>query len=145
MKKKMLILACTGILGSFLFSACNNQEKKMENASENVVEAQQDLSDAEREYAEEWEKFKAEYDARIQLNENDIATYREMEKNDPVYKSKYRSKIDELENRNIAMRERMRAYEAERRKDNWREFKEEFKHDMDELGAALKDFGKDNK
>lgn len=145
MKKKFLILAVTGLMTGSLYTACNSPEKKVENASENVVEAQQDLDQAEREYAEEWGKFKSEYQLQIQTNENDIAGYRELEKMDPAYRTKYSVRIDELEAKNTELKDRINKYESEKRRDNWEEFKAEFKRDMDELGAALKDFGKDNK
>lgn len=145
MKKNFLILAVAGMLTGSVFTACNNQERKVENAAENVLEAEKDLNEAQAKFNEEWEQFKLEYQNQIQLNESDIATYREMEKADPLYKKKYRERIDELESRNLTLRERMNQYEKERRQEKWEEFKEEFKHDMNELGTAFKDFAKDNK
>jgi hypothetical protein len=41
------------------------------------------------------------------------------------------------------MKDKMNGYKAEG-KDKWENFKTEFNHDMDELGNALSDLGKNN-
>ncbi|MCD6065835.1 MAG: hypothetical protein K0S33_661 [Bacteroidetes bacterium] len=145
MKKKFLILAVTGLMAGTVFTACNNSAEKVENAAENVADAREDLNEAETKFAEEWEKFRLENEQQIQYNENEIANYRAMEKADQSWSNKYRTRIDELETRNTALRTKMNQYEKEKRQDNWESFKAEFKHDMDELGAGLKSFGQDNK
>jgi phosphoenolpyruvate-protein kinase (PTS system EI component) len=145
MKNRFLILAMAGLLSGTLYTACNNSEKRVEEAAEDVADAQKKLDDAEAKFAEEWENFKMENEKRIQENETEISNYREMEKADPTWSNKYRVRIDELETRNNALRDKIRNYEAEKRRDKWESFKEEFKHDMDELGTALKDFARDNK
>jgi phosphoenolpyruvate-protein kinase (PTS system EI component) len=145
MKKQFLILAMAGLLTGAINTACNNSEKRVEEAAEDVSDAQKKLDDAETKFAEEWDKFKTENEKQIQENENEIASYREMERKDQTWSNKYKVRIDELETRNNALREKMRTYEADKRRDKWESFKEEFKHDMDELGTALKDFARDNK
>ena|ERR1700741_791803 len=145
MKTKMLAFALVGLMTGSLFTACNSPEKKVENAAEEVMEAQKDLDKAEVAFLKEWEEFKAEYETRIQDNENEIMRYREMEKENKDYKTKYKARIDELEVKNSVLRARINNYDAEKRQDNWESFKTEFKHDMDELGTALKDFARDNK
>jgi phosphoenolpyruvate-protein kinase (PTS system EI component) len=145
MKKRFLILAMAGLLSGTLYTACNNSEKRVEEAAEDVSDAQKKLDNAEAKFAEEWENFKVENEKRIQENETEISNYREMEKADPTWSNKYRVRIDELETRNNALHDKIRNYEAEKRQDKWESFKEEFKHDMDELGTSLKDFARDNK
>lgn len=145
MKKKIFILALAGALSGSVFTACNSPEKRVENAAENVADAREDLAKAEQEFAEEWEKFRMESEMQIQNNDNEIAEYRDMETKDKTWGNKNRERIDELEAKNKALKDKINNYDAEKRRDNWESFKAEFKHDMDELGAALKDFGRDNK
>ena len=52
--------------------------------------------------------------------------------------------IDELEQRNINFRIKIKEYK-ENGKDEWKAFKVEFKHDMDELGIAIKGLTVKNK
>jgi len=144
MKQKFIILAFTGLLASGLITSCNSSENKMETAAENVDEAQKNLDEAERRYAEEWEKFKLESEERIRNNENEIVIYREREKTDKEFSRKYREAIDKLEAQNEEMKIKMREG-RENAKNRWEEFKREWNHDMDELGTAIKDLGRDNK
>lgn len=145
MKQKFITLALTGILVGSMITSCNNSsEKKVENAAEEVDEAQKKLDEAEQHYAEEWEKFRVESEKRIADNENDLTTYREREKTDKEFSRKYRETIDKLEVKNSEMKEKMHTAKVNA-KDNWDEFKREFNHDMDELGTAIRDLGRDNK
>ena len=57
--------------------------------------------------------------------------------NDDV-KAIYEKQIDLLEERNNAMKLKLDAYQINE-KDDWRKFKTEFNHDMDELGKAFSD------
>lgn len=145
MKQKFIILALSGLMAGAVLSSCSgSSENKVENAAENVNQAQKDLEDAERKYAEEWDKFQAESDQRIIANETEIANYREREKADKQFSKKYKESVDQLEAKNAEMKAKMQNGK-EKSKDNWEEFKREWNHDMDELGAAIKDIGKDNK
>ena len=52
-------------------------------------------------------------------------------------------RIEELREQNDKLEARIKEYKSNSR-ENWLEFKREFKNDMDELGKAFKDLGKDN-
>ncbi|MES2514309.1 MAG: hypothetical protein V4580_09190, partial [Bacteroidota bacterium] len=139
MKNKVMILAATGLIAGCLFTNCkDSSEQKVENASENVTDAQKDLDKAEQEFAEEWEKFRLESEERIRNNDNEITRYREMEKTDKTFRKNYEEKVNQLEAKNAELKAKM-AEDKNSRRENWAEFKREFNHDMDELGAALKD------
>ena len=58
-------------------------------------------------------------------------------------REEYNRKVNDLQERNNRMKMRMEEYKADGR-DNWENFKKEFRHDMDELGNAFRDIGKDN-
>ena len=62
-----------------LFFACNSPEKQVEQASANVEEAKQDLSEAEWKQQKanaDWEAYKDEQEMKIQENERMISEYR---------------------------------------------------------------------
>jgi hypothetical protein len=56
----------------------------------------------------------------------------------------YDKKIDALEQKNKELKVKLSEYK-DSGKNAWEQFKSEFSHDMDALGAALKDFTVDNK
>ncbi len=56
----------------------------------------------------------------------------------------YDKSIADLEARNEAMKVKVGVYKEEGN-EKWQSFKDEFNHDMNELGDALKDLTKDNK
>jgi hypothetical protein len=46
--------------------------KKVEDAKENVIEANQDLKEAEAQYEKEWQQFKSEAELKIDANQKSI-------------------------------------------------------------------------
>jgi hypothetical protein len=139
MKKSILIFAaCTFISGAMLTS-CNTSAEKVENAQDKVIEANQDLDQANREYLADIENYRIETANRIAANDESIAEFKtRMEHQKKAVKADYRKKIAELEEKNKEMKQRMDNYKEEG-KEKWQIFKTEFSHDMDELGKAFKD------
>lgn len=137
------MLALSGLIAGGMLSGCSSREEKVENAAENVNRAQKDLEEAERRYAEEWEKFRTESEQQVSSNESTILLYREREKTDKTFKQKYKETLDRLEAKNAELKVKMNEAKDKTR-DNWEEFKREWNHDMDELGTALRDLGRDN-
>lgn len=142
MKTKLAALAVTGFIVGLFSIGCGSS---VENKKEEVKEAQEQLQNAETEYVKERDSFKTEATQKIESNKREIAVLKERMKERPKkIKEKYRTEIDELERKNDNLEQRIANVEAENRREQWEEFKREFNHDMDELGTALKDFGKDN-
>jgi hypothetical protein len=139
MKKSMLILAaCTCVAGAIMTS-CNSSATKVDAARENVVQANQDLDQANKEYLADVENYKKETAARIASNDQTISDLKAgMAHEKRAVKAAYKKKVEELEQKNAEMKLKMEAYKAEG-KDKWQTFKTEFSHDMDELGKAFKD------
>ena len=131
------MLAIIAISSAVIF-ACNSSEKKVENAKEELKEARQELNDERIDSIAEYETFKAESELRIQQNEKVISAYRErVRKEKRIIKKEDQMYIDLLEQKNINMRIKIEEFRT-KGKDEWKSFKQEFKRDMDELGAALK-------
>ncbi|MDQ3046230.1 MAG: hypothetical protein M3R27_01685 [Bacteroidota bacterium] len=148
MKKNVTFLTIAAFAAGTLFIACDNNkqnERQLENAAENVQEAQQDLNEAKDEYAEEWNEFRTGSDTRFQENDREITTMKERLNTDKKFKEKNEKTVIELETKNNEYRKRRDDFEREnattKDRTKWENFKAEFNHDMDELGAAIKGLG----
>lgn len=140
---KKLILTITTIA---LLASCNSSEKKVEDATENVIEANENLDDANisldeanLKYQNELDKYKKQSYTKIDENNQSIIDFKSriaLEKKEA--KADYQAKIDDLEKKNSDMKLKLDNYKMDN-KEKWENFKEEFNHDMDELGAAFKD------
>jgi predicted nucleic acid-binding Zn-ribbon protein len=117
---------------------CTSSEKKVENAKEDLKEAKAELNQEQKDSVADYLTFKKGIEDRISENEKGIEAFNVRLKNS---KNKNwaadQKRVDELEQRNINMRKKLEDYEANG-KDNWKAFKTEFNHDMDDLGQALK-------
>ncbi len=129
-------------LGSL--SSCNSPEKKVENAQENVNDAQLNLEKAEADYVADMEKFKRETDDRIVTNQKSIDDFNaKISTEKKEAREEYRKRINELEQKNKDMKKRMDEYKPEGN-EKWQSFKREFNSDMEQLGNALKGLGKND-
>ena len=141
MKTSIITLA---VITSTLLLSCETKAGKVENAENNVIEANQDLSKANEAYLIEVEAYKKETSEKITANEKSIADFKlRIEQEKKEAKSDYKKKIAALEEKNNDMKKTMDDYKAEG-KDKWESFKAEFNHDMEELGKAFSDLGKNN-
>jgi DNA repair ATPase RecN len=144
MKKTILYIALSTISISLFLSSCESKAKKVEEATVNVEEAKNDLKDAKAELNAEYPTFKSDAEIRIAENETRIAELRAILNKpgklplDPLRKKE----IDDLEERNAQLKNRLYGYENERT--DWINFKNEFNRDMDEMGEAFKNLGKKN-
>ncbi len=140
MKKSNLIIVACALLISTAFISCNNsQEHKLKEAKEDVVEAENNLTETNEEYLEDMEKYKIETGEKITQNKKIIADFNARIATDKAEaKAEYQEKIKNLDKKNTDMQKRMDDYKSEG-KAHWDNFKSEFAHDMEELGKALKD------
>lgn len=161
MKKELFTLLVGAILATgTIFVGCQSSAEKEKDAAEKVVNAKEELNDAQREAneaqkevnleaqkevnAEEWKAFKEQSDARIKANEEQIKQLKMNTKTSKkVIDVMYTKRIDTLEQRNVYLNERIKAYD--KGQTGWEKFKVEFNGDMDELGKSLKDFTVTNK
>jgi hypothetical protein len=132
----------TGFCLAILLVACQQPEKKVENAKEKVADAKQDLKEARREVRAEWQenwlKFRRDNDKEIADNERRIIDLRkEVSGIDTRYRAKYNVRIDELEKRNNELRDRVNNYKDEG-DESWEKFKKGMEHDLDGLKSSLK-------
>ena len=144
MKKSILALAaCTLITGAVIVS-CSPSENKVENAKEDVIDAQKDLNEANEQYTAEVEAYKQEMMKEIEANDKAIADMEaKIEKDKKGTDSKYKEHVAYLKQKNEELKKELKEFKADG-KDGWETFKKEFSHDMKELGQAFKDIGVNN-
>ena len=141
MKNLILSLcASTFMTGTILIGGCSTPAEKVENAQNDVTEANLDLEKAQKAYEDDIANYRAETDNKILANNKSIAEFNtriELEKKEA--QADYRKKIIELEQKNSDMKKKLDDYKMTG-KENWETFKTEFSHDMDELGKAFSGF-----
>jgi hypothetical protein len=95
--------------------------------------------------AEEWQQFKEDTNAKIEENNAKIAELKlKIKKTGKDIDKTYQKNIDAMEQKNKELKVKMESYKNDVNSD-WKSFKREFNHDIDELGQSLKDFTVDNK
>lgn len=137
MKKTIFVHAVSLFIAGTMITSCQQSGNKVEDARENVVEANQELKQA---ISDSVQQFKRESEAKISAYDRNIAELKvkiALEKKED--KALYEKNLAELEQRNKEMKRKLAEYKAEG-KDDWNSFRYEFKRDMDELGQSLKDF-----
>jgi chromosome segregation ATPase len=147
MKKTKSTLALLALMTGTIFSSCESKQEKVEDAKENVAEAKQELREAQmdknNENYQEYVQFKADADEKIKQNDAGIEELRNKKHTTSGNDATYQQKIDNLKERNEALRNKIDNYK-DGDKDKWESFKREFNHDMDELGHAFADLGRNN-
>lgn len=148
MKKSILTLAAAVLIAGAIVTSCNTPAQKVENAKDNVTEAQEVLDKANQEYLQEYladiESYRKEAAEKIAANDRSIAEFNaRIENEKKEAQANYRKRIADLEQKNSDMKKKMDDYKAEG-KEKWDKFKEEFSRDMEEVGKAFKDFAVKN-
>jgi septation ring formation regulator EzrA len=153
MKKSFLKFASVALLATTFITSCQDSTKKEAEARENVDEAKTDLDEAKTELAnarktateQEWQSFKESTNATVEQNEKRIIDLKmQMKRTGKSMDEQYAKKINELEEKNREIKEKVNTYNNEA-SDDWETFKKEYNRDMDDLGRSLKNFTVDNK
>ena len=121
-------------------------QDKVEVAKQDVVDAKEDLAEAKNKAnAIEWQNFKDEMNDAIEKNDARIAELkRDIKKTGSKANAAYDKKVIALEEKNKELKLKMEAYKNDADSD-WKSFKSEFNHDMDELGNAFNNLTVNNK
>lgn len=146
MKIRLLIYTALPVILFFVgaCSSASDQSKNLENSSEEVDKAKNNLIKAQEAYNEELENFREEM--KIAIN-NNKAMLKELRDSkwilDQKAKKKRIEQIAELQKKNDDLEFRLNNTN-EQKQSNWKKFKEEFNYDMNELGKSIKDISNDN-
>ncbi len=129
-----------------MWSSCESNSQKLDNAQTKIEAAKTDLKLAEKEGSiaaqkvateEEWKSYKAAEEAKVKDNEVQIVQLKKaIQANKTKIELAYLKNINQLELRNTAMKARIDQYDKNH--SDWAAFKTEFGKDMDELGKAMK-------
>jgi chromosome segregation ATPase len=144
MKKSMLAILASAVLTGAIFTSCNSSTEKVENAEENLKEANQELNKANEAYLLEIENYRKETAAKYETNRQSIIEFEaRIASEKKEVREEYQKKIAELEQKDTDTRKKLDNYKAIS-KEEWEKFKAEFSHDMEELGKAYSDLTKKN-
>lgn len=149
MKKTFSLLSAIVYITCISFIGCNNSTD--DKTSENVIIKDTVVIEESNKQVtvlvatpEEWRVFKADAEAKIEANEKRIAELKAKMNNSGKLLNKMRAeRIEALEQRNRDLRLKISTYETN--KTDWQKFKEEFNHDVEELGKAIGEIFTDNK
>lgn len=150
MKNSIFMLA---LIAGTLFTGCKNNEEKKEDAVEDVIEASDDLNKVNNDINKdamtkandaEWQTYKMAANKTIMENETRIAELQTaMKKPGKNFDDSYKSSIEDLEEKNTSLKNRINDYENNQT--DWDTFKREFDSDMEGLGKAFKNISVNNK
>ena len=151
MKNSILFLASILLLTVTILSGCQSSAKKVENAEVKVQEAKKDLADSKKDLytirldtISNYEQFKIEAEKIIVTQEKNITEFKaRMASEKKEINADYNKKLVELENKNSDLKKKLADY-IDDGQNKWMSFKDEFNHDMDELGKAFKDLTVEN-
>ena len=146
MKKSILTLALAFTFFGVMISSCQSSATKVENAEDKLQEANNDAAEAQINLNETrqdsitgYEKFKEEAEKKISANEKNIVEFKARIANGKnENKAKYEKALVKLEQKNKDLKKKLQDYKEEGQ-GKWISFKNEFNHDMDELGKAFND------
>jgi len=151
MQNKKLRIAIMGILAVVSLTTFAQEDKQAAEARKDVVEAnkdvakaKQDLREAKTDSAADYQKFKKESEMKIAANQKEITSLKNKKSKDTKdVREKYDKKVLALDQKNNELKMKIGG-SSTTKTSNWTSFKNEFNHDMNELGDAIKDLGKDN-
>jgi hypothetical protein len=151
MKKIVLIIGSVLFLTLTVFSGCQSRTTKVKNAEVKVQNDKKDLADSKAELynirldtISNYEQFRIESEKIIVSQEKNIAEFKaKMATEKKEINADYNKKLLAMEKKNNELKRNLNDYKEEG-KDKWIGFKQEFNHDMNELGKAFKDLTVEN-
>jgi uncharacterized protein YccT (UPF0319 family) len=148
MYKSLFILALALPLAGFMITGCQQSDSKVEkardklqDAEEQVVVANQELNQTLNDSIQLFKKESGELIISYEKSIAELKTKLENEKEEN--KIIMEKKLALLEQKSEDLKIKLQEYEEEGT-DKWTAFKNEFNHDLEQLGAALKDLTVDN-
>lgn len=140
MKKSILTLGMIAMLFAGTLTSCKNNEAKVEDAQEDVLEEKQDVAEAQNEANQEYENYKMEINEKITKNEQKIADLKVKKITGSAdAQERHNRRIAKLEARNSELKAKLDQYTTYSA-DTW----EAFKADVDSTATSIeRDFESD--
>ncbi len=140
MKKSIGIITASFFVMGLLLTGCSSPAEKVEDAEENVIEAQEELDETNENYKADMKAYKENTANQIAANEQSIKDFNaRIADQKSEARADYEKKIADLDSKNSDLKKRMEDFQADSQT-SWESFKTEFGRDMDELGVAFRDF-----
>lgn len=122
-----------------------NTDKKSDKAREDLVEAKQDLKEAQKDSVADYQNFKKDSEVRFLKNEKSLANFKvQVSKADLNNRAEYEKNLAALNQKNVDLKKRMVDFK-QNGETKWSSFKTEFNNDMDDFGKELENFTVENK
>lgn len=136
--KKSIVTFVVLVSASFAFlTSCKNQDAKIEDAQEGVIQADQNLVDAKNDSLSDYESFKMKMNQRISVNELKIAELKvKVIDGTQEAKDDYSRKIVQIDNNNKILRAKVINY-TESNAAAWEVFKNGLEANATELEKEL--------
>jgi len=144
MKNSILILTVTTFLAGGIISGCNLSEKKVQKAEDSVVNTMDNAEEMNQALNDSIKQFKMASEQKIDEYQQDIADLKAKMKTEKAEnKALYEKNLAVLQKKSDDLITKLNDYKYEGQS-NWDAFKNEFTHDMNELGTAFKDLTVNN-
>ncbi|GAA4445166.1 hypothetical protein GCM10023091_36380 [Ravibacter arvi] len=138
MKNSILNIFAFVMIANVISTGCKTSENKLRKSERNLISANKDLEIANKEYLTDLESYRKEVIEDIAINDRSIFDLKKViNEQSADVRSAYKKNIDELERKNLEMKNVINEYQAEG-EEKWKVFKAKFSHDMDKIGEALK-------
>lgn len=119
-----------------IFTGCQSSAKKVEDAQDKVVVANEELNQAVKDSIMQFEK---ESQDKIAAHEKSIADFKtRITKEKKENQAQYDKKLAEIEQQNTDLKKKLDDYKADG-KESWTTFKSDFSKSMDAINKALTD------
>lgn len=140
MKKSILTLGMVAMLFAGSLTSCKNNEAKIEDAQEDILEERQDLAEAQNKANQEYENYKMEINEKITKNEQKIADLKVKKITGSAdAQERHNKRIAKLEAKNSELKAKLDQYTTYSA-DTW----EAFKANVDSTATAIeRDFESD--
>lgn len=123
-----------------LFTGCMDSSKKSDKTDEKAIGIEQELTKDSINYKKDMKEFKKKTAAKIAANDKSLLEFNaRIADQKSNAKAEYKKQIEVLNNKNSDLKKKLDDFKTDN-KNSWELFKNEFSHDMEELGQAFKNF-----
>lgn len=141
---KTITLACIVAMEIISCSSPKQKAENLENAKENLINAQDDLDKAVLDSTNEYDRYKIESEAKLKANDLKIAELKVKMKADKLeIRTKYEKQLNELEMKNAKLKTNIEDYK-ETNKNKWEIFKSNLNKEIEDIGKAITKMTEEN-
>ena len=145
MKKTIVTFSFLAFTAFTFLTSCKNNETKIEDAQENVLDAKKELVEAKQDSLSDYETFKIKINEKITDNELRIKDLKiKAIDGSQKSKSKFNDAVVALEEKNIELKTKINTY-SESSQEAWEIFRKDINKTADDLEKEFDEFKSNNK